>query len=284
MTSSPRRVLLMDNGSLEPASTLQLRAIARALAERLGWPGAVFPVSLAHSEKIPVESLEGRPAELFTAALDRGLREGIGEFVVVPQFVGPSHALTRHVPAALAERKKKFPALRATVTPPLFAPGELRLGEMLAEHVREQLGSGGERPRVAVVDHGSPASAVAEARDRVTAQVRALLGDAVGEVAACSMERQPGAAFAFNEPLIEALLTRPEWRSGPLIVAMLFIAPGRHAGRDGDVARIVRAARGKKGGEGDTEAADVRFTRLLGQNPRIVEILADRVRAAVGAC
>jgi sirohydrochlorin ferrochelatase len=278
MASVSLQVLLMDNGSLEPASTRQLRGIAAALAKRVALPVTVSPVSLAHADKIPVEKLGGRPAELFEAALDRRLRDGVREFVIVPQFVGPSHVLTRHVPALIAERRKEFPGLRATVTPPLFEPGESRLGEILAEHVREQLGPG-ERPRVAVVDHGSPAQAVAEVRDLVTAQVRASLGDAVGEVAACSMERRPGTAFEFNEPLIADLLARPEWRSGPLVVAMLFIAPGRHAGPEGDVARMVRAARG--GTESGMEG--VRFTRLLGQHSRIVEILADRVRTAMAA-
>src|ERR1044072_1122440 len=108
----------MDNGSLEPESTLQLRRLAAELADRV--VDRVDPVSLAHSAKIPVEALNGRPAELFESALDRGWREGVNEFLVVPLFVGPSHAVMRHVPALLAERKKKAANFRARVTPPLF--------------------------------------------------------------------------------------------------------------------------------------------------------------------
>lgn len=267
-----RRVLLVDNGSLEPASTLQLRRLAAELETRIG--GRVEPVSLAHSEKIAAAELEGRPVELFEAALDRGIAEGVRECVVLPLFVGPSHAVTRHVPALIAERKKQFPELRVAMAEPLFVAGETRLAEILAAHIRELIVVVGERPRVAIVDHGSPNRAVTEVRDAVAAQVRAMLGDAVVEVAASSMERRPGAEFEFNEPLLANLLRRPEWRTGPVVVGMLFIAPGRHAGPDGDVAEICRAARG--GGQG------IRLTRLLGEHPLLGEILADRVRAVRG--
>lgn len=265
-------VLLMDNGSLEPASTRQLRELAAALAARVGRP--VAPVSLAHSDKIDPARLDGRPAELFEATLDRLIAAGVRDVVVAPQFIGPSLALTRHVPAVIAERRAHVPELRVALAPPLFAPGETQLGEILAEHVREQIAkSPGQRPRVAIVDHGSPARAVTEVRDAVAAQVRARLADEAIEVAGCSMERREGAEFDFNEPTLEHLLARLEWRTAPLVIGMLFLAPGRHAGPDGDVAQIVRAARG------DDPA--VRFTKLLGANPRLIEILAERVEGAI---
>jgi len=264
-----RRVLLVDNGSLEPASTRQLRRLAEELEKRVG--ERVDPASLAHTDKVPAEELDGRRAELFEAALDRALREGVSGIVVVPLFVGPSHAITRWVPAMIEERREKFAAARIGLASPLFVPGEKRLGEILTEHVREQIGAG-ERPRVAIVDHGSPARAVTGVREAVAAQVRELLGGAVSEVAACSMERREGAEFDFNEPLLENLLARTEWRSGPLVVGLVFVAPGKHAGPDGDVAKIVRAARGG-------EMCGVKFTRVLGEHPRLVEILADRVRS-----
>lgn len=264
-----RRVFLMDNGSLEPASTLQLRRLATELAGKIG--ERVDPVSLAHSAKVPAEDLEGRPAELFEDALDRCVREGVKVVRVAPLFVGPSHAITRYAPALAAQRKE----LAVTFAPPLFVPGEKRLAEILAEEVRATLAGNpartAEKPRVAVVDHGSPAPAVAAARDTVAAYVRELLGAAVEEVAACSMERRPGTEFAFNEPLLENLLARGSWRRGPLVIALLFVAPGKHAGPDGDVAQIVRRVRG------EAAISDVKFTRVLGTHPRLVEILADRV-------
>jgi len=266
-TMSPHG-LLIDNGSLEPASTWQLRKIADELQARLGW--SVDPVSLAHSDKIPTDALAGKPAELFEAALDRLIRNGVMELVVTPLFIGSSHAITRHVPALIAERKKRHSTLRIKMASPLFVPGETRLGEVLADHVREQL-SDNVRPRVAIVDHGSPARVVTEARDTVTNQVRELLGDRVNAVAACSMERRPGAEFDFNEPLLETLLSRSQWQVEPVIVGTMFIAPGRHAGPDGDIAQICRIAR--RGA-----VNDVKLTRVMGSHPKLLDILVDRVR------
>ena len=256
----------MDNGSLEPESTLQLRRIAAELDARLQC--RVDPVSLAHSAKVPAESLNGRPGELFEAALDRGWREGVNDFLVLPLFVGPSHAIVRHVPALLAERKKKSSAFRSRVAPPLFVPGETRLAQILAEHVREAIPPG-ERPRVAIVDHGSPNMEVTEVRNLVAAQVREMLGDAVLEVEPCSMERREGEQYGFNEPVLANLLAKPGWRDEPLVVGLLFIAPGRHAGENGDVMQICRIARGG-------ELNGVKFTKLLGQHPILIDILVDR--------
>lgn len=265
------RVLLVDNGSLEPASTRQLRRLAAALQARIGV--AVDPVSLAHATRVPAAALDGRPAELFEAGLDRVITEGARGIAVLPLFVGPSYAIMRQLPALVAERTRARPELRVGIAPPLFVEGETRLAEILADHVREQIADGGEKPRVAVVDHGSPSQAVTAVRDAVAAQVRERLGDAVREVAACSMERRPGAEFEFNEPLLENLLTREGWREGPMVVALLFIASGKHAGPDGDVAQIVARARGESG------MSEVRFTRVMGEHPRLVEILVERWRA-----
>jgi sirohydrochlorin ferrochelatase len=259
----------MDNGSLEPESTLQLRRIAAELDARLLC--RVDPVSLAHSAKVPLDALNGRSAELFEAAVDRGWREGVNDFLVLPLFVGPSHGIIRHVPALLAERKKKHAAFRSRVAPPLFVPGETRLAGILVDHIREQFAPG-DRPRVAIVDHGSPNPEVTEVRNIVATQVRELLGDEVREVKACSMERREGAEYDFNDPLLENLLTEPGWNSEAVVIGMLFIAPGRHAGQDGDVIQICRAARG-------SGAAGVRLTKLLGQHPLLLDILADRATA-----
>jgi sirohydrochlorin ferrochelatase len=265
-----RRVLLMDNGSLEPGSTLQLRRLAAALEAKIGV--RVEPVSLAHSAKVPASELDGRPAELFEAALDRLIGEGARDIVVAPLFVGPSHAVVRHVPAVVAERKKATPGLKVEIAAPLFVAGEQRLAEILADHAREEIKALATGARVAVVDHGSPSRAVTAVRDAVAEQVRLLLGSAVIEVAACSMERREGDEFAFNEPLLGNLLAREGWRDGAVVVALLFIGPGKHAGADGDVAQIVRRARA---GKTDT----VRFTPVMGLHPRLIEILADRVGA-----
>lgn len=265
-----KRVILFDNGSLAPASTLQLRRIARELSLRIGYE--VVGASLAHSNQISPQELANEPALLLDAALGRAVADEATEITVTPLFIGPSYAITRHVPAMVEQWKQRAPGVQFVQAAPLFIPGEERLGEILAEQVGDEI-TGESRPRVAVVDHGSPSRAVTQVRDIVAAQVRSKLGERAAEVVACSMERREGTEFEFNEPTLEHLLSRPEWRTGPLVLAMLFIGPGRHAGPDGDVASLVRAARGSD--------ADVRFTPLLGSHPRLVEILADRVGRAL---
>lgn len=276
--SEGRRILLVDNGSIEPAGTLQLRRVAVALSKRLGVP--VEPMSLAHSTRVPAEVLEGAPAELFADGLERVLSEGAREVVVLPLFIGPSYAIVRHVPALIAERSARYSDARVVVASPLAAPGDTRLAQILAENIGAQLRSGGAagsqlaRPmRVAIVDHGSPSRAVTEVRDVVTEQVQAMLRDQAVEVVACSMERRPGAEFDFNEPLLANLLARAGWREEPLIVALMFIAPGKHAGPEGDVARIVAQARG-----GSMDG--VQFTPVMGAHPLLIDILADRATVA----
>ncbi|MEO7599200.1 MAG: CbiX/SirB N-terminal domain-containing protein [Opitutus sp.] len=261
------RVLLMDNGSLEPESTFQLRRLASELSDRLEC--RVDPVSVAHSAKIPANDLNGRPAELFEGALERGWREGVNEFVVLPLFIGPSHAVTRHVPAVVAERAKNWKGFRAKIAAPLFAGADTRLARIVADHVREVFTEGGDA-RVAIVDHGSPNPEVTQVRDIITDQVRELLGARVVEVQACSMERREGSEYDFNEPLLERLFAQPGWSDQPVIAGMLFIAPGRHAGPNGDVAKICSAAR--------SNSSPVKISRLLGQHPLLLEVLADRAR------
>ena len=134
---------------------------------------------------------------------------------------------------------------------------------------------GRETPRVALVDHGSPVRAVTQVRNQLAVQLRRRLGSRVAAVAPCSMERRPGAAYAFNEPLLGNLLAKPRWDSGPVVVAQLFLLPGRHAGPGGDIAAICRRARKK------SPRLRTSRTALLGAHPGLIAILADRYRAAI---
>ncbi len=263
--------LLVDNGSLEPAATLGLRALAAKLGARIGRP--VEPVSLLHSSGVPAEKLGGVPAEILEPALERRLTAGQNEFLVVPLFFGPSGALTDYLPKRVAHLRTKHPALAVTVAAPLFAPGDNRLARILADHVREVAP---EPSRVALVDHGSPARAVTEVRNELACQLNGLLG-ASYRVAPASMERREGAAYDFCEPLLSGLLRQPDWNTGDVVVAMQFLLPGRHAGPHGDVATICRAA--ELAGNGHLRTT---MTRLVAEHPLLVDILVDRWRAAAG--
>jgi sirohydrochlorin ferrochelatase len=268
----PPLTLLVDNGSLEPASTLALRDLAARVAAKVGQP--VEPVSLLHSSAIDSKLLGGNPAEILFPALERRLAAGQSEFLVLPLFFGPSRALTEYLPENLARLREKFPALRLRVAAPLHATGDDRLARILAAHVNATSGSF-PADRIIVVDHGSPVAAVTAVRNELAQQLARRLGDRI-PVAPASMERRAGREFDFCNPLLADLLATPPWHAGRVLVAMQFLLPGRHAGPNGDVAKICRAAEAAQPG------LQTRMTPLVAEHPLLVDILADRWREALG--
>jgi sirohydrochlorin ferrochelatase len=258
---------LVDNGSLEPAATLALRGIARALTARLG--EAVVPVSLLHARAVDPAQLDGVPAEIFEPALAQRLKGGQSDFLVLPLFFGPSRALTAYLPERIAVWAEKHPTLRVRIAAPLFQKSDDRLARILADQVQAVAVNS---RRVALVDHGSPVREVTAVRDALAGQLQTLLGPEK-RVTACSMERRPGPEYDFNEPLLENLLVQPQW-SGEVVVALQFLLPGRHAGPDGDVAQICRQAAAARAG------LHTHITPLVGAHPLLIDILADRWRVA----
>lgn len=266
------KILLVDNGSLEPAATLGLRELARRLAQCIG--REVRPVSLQHAHKVPAAQLGGEPAMVVEDFLRAQLAAGETDFVVLPLFFGPSRAISAYLPGVLEKLRAEHPTLRVRIAPALHRAGETALAEMLADRVRDVLTpdfARGEPVRVALVDHGSPVREVAAVRDEVAGRLADELGGAVAAVAPCSMERRPGPDYDFNEPLLENLLDRASFNAGPVIVAQLFLQPGRHAGEGGDIAQICRAA--------EAVSPHLRIVRTapLATHPRLVELLAQRI-------
>jgi len=272
------KILLVDNGSFEPASTLALRILAGKLSDRIGQQ--ICPVSLLHSDKVLAEKLHGEPADIFETFLRRDAARGEMNFQVLPLFFGPSRAITEYLPAVVEKLRKEFPSLRVAVASTLYQADDKRLAEILEENVRAKLTlefSSGEPVRVALVDHGSPVAAVTAVRDAVAKQLALALGDTVSAVTPCSMERRPGVEYDFNEPLLEKLLTRVGWNAGPVIVAQLFLMPGRHAGPTGDIATICQRA------ESSSPKLSTIRTEVLGAHPGLIEILRDRYLGLVSA-
>jgi sirohydrochlorin ferrochelatase len=269
-------ILLADNGSLEPAATLGLRTIAARLSEALGQ--TVVPVSLLHSTAVPPDQLDGQPAELLADALAGRLEAGERDFLIVPLFFGPSGALTDLLPTQVTALKSKFPGLRVRVAPQLVDTGaanDERMAAILEENVRAKIADAPSRPAVIMVGHGSPARAVTAVREHLARQLRTRLGPTVRGVLAASMERRPESEYDFNEPLLERAFDRPGFDAGPVIVAMLFLSPGRHAGPDGDIARICADAQQRHPG------LRIVMTDLVGRHPGLIPILVDRVRAGL---
>ncbi|WP_068772386.1 cobalamin biosynthesis protein CbiX [Termitidicoccus mucosus] len=263
---------LFDNGSLRPSSTLNLRATARLLGGVL--PAPVRPVSLLHSSAVDAAALGGERAELLEIAVRKWWGENPGgEAVLLPLFFGPSGALTGYVPARMEAARKAFPLARWRLARWLIEPGEADEGVAgaLAAEARSVIAAEKlERPRIVLVDHGSPQRAVTAVRDHLGAQLRRLLAGDAAEIGVASMERRPGAEFAFNEPLLATRLRTPPFDAGDVVVLLQFLSPGRHAGPDGDIAAICAAARSERPG------LHTWMTEPVGTAPEVVERLARR--------
>jgi hypothetical protein len=266
-------VALVDNGSLAPAAHANLRAVARGLSVRVGRP--VAAVSLKHSDRIPAARLDGVSAATLGPWIRAQLALGESAFLFVPFFVSPQGAIGSALRAELDSLSRDAGGFSYGFSAGLADEGALV--PIVAARVREALAgmSAGSRFPVLVVDHGGPSPASAALRDAVAVQVRCELGQSVGAVAAASLESPDGPAFAYNRPLFEDQLAAPGFDRGDVLVAPLFLSPGRHAGPTGDLARIAAEAEARSPG------LRVRFAGLLGDHPLAVEALARGLAAAL---
>ena len=148
------------------------------------------------------------------------------------------------------------------------------LAHIVASRVREAA-AGLQLPTVVVVDHGGPSPSSAYVRDRVAAEVRSLLGAGIGPLVAASMESPEGPEFDFNRPLLEEALVQ----AGPrdVVIAPLFLSPGRHAGPRGDLARIARESRKR------SPRLRCHFAGLVGTHPAAAEFLAGALAESLHA-
>ncbi len=275
----PPCIFLIDNGSLRAGAVLALRGLAAQLSERVGL--RVEPVSLLHSSKVPASDLGGVPAQVVKSTLRRLIEAGERQFVVVPLFLGPSRAITDYLPELIAEARALAPDLKVVVADTLAGADvdqpDVRLAEMLAAHVRQAIqDSGVVTPRVTMVDHGTPAQVVNRVRNAVARQLAGLLEGEVAAVEPCSMERREGSAYDFNEPLLERVDQLDGWSGGDVVIALFFLLPGRHAGEAGDVAQICERLVGRHALE------SIVRTPLLCEHPLLLDLLADRLKAALG--
>ncbi|PTX92489.1 CbiX/SirB N-terminal domain-containing protein [Opitutus sp. ER46] len=261
---------LIDNGSLEPAAHRNLRAVATAVARRTGVP--VQAVSWKHSDRIPAASLSHEPAAVLDSWLRAQLARGERDFVFLPFFVSPQGAIGSRLQRDLERLQREHP-FRFQLAASLADQGVL--APVIADRIRTTVRATHlERPPVIVVDHGGPSRASAALRNALAGQIQDLLGAEIGPLAAASME---GAEHPHNRPLFADVLAAPEFDHGDVVIAPLFLAPGRHAGPRGDLVEIATAA------EDRLTAAPLRchFTELIGSHSLITEALADALQQSL---
>jgi sirohydrochlorin ferrochelatase len=264
------KVALIDNGSLEPAAHGNLRSVAAALGRATGTD--VEAVSWKHSNRIPVGELGGRPAWALAPWVRKRVSEGEREFLFVPFFVSPQGAIGSLLRRDLEALRASTGGFDYSFTQGL-AEGQA-LAHIVTSRVREAA-AGLEHPAVVVVAPGGPSPASAYVRDRVAGEVRAALGAEIGPLVAASMESPDGPEFDFNRPLLGEALAQAGLTD--VVIAPLFLSPGRHAGPAGDLARIAREARR------NSPRLRCHFAGLVGSHSAAAEFLAGALAEALQA-
>lgn len=248
-------VALVDNGSLEPAAHRSLRTVAAALSTRVGVP--VRAVSWKHSDRIALDALDRTPAWTLDAFVRSLVALGQREFVFVPFFISAQGAIGSALRTDLEKLQHALGGFDFTFTDSLAKRGVLP--SIVAARVRETLRIHSLRTApapVVVVDHGGPSAVSAALRDALAAEIRRELGTEIARLSAASME---GA----HPPLLADVLRSPGFANEDLVVAPLFLSPGRHAGEHGDIAQICAAS-----------GARYHLTDLVGTHPLAIDALA----------
>jgi len=257
-------VVLIDNGSLRPGSTLGMRRIASLLATRVGAPVRVL--SVRFSDRIDAAKLNGERAQVVSPATLQG------RVLVAPMFLGPSEAIGKDV-----AQHMRAVGSTGRILPPLVRADETFADCLVTACLaRAALALRLSEPfRVVLVDHGSPVRAVSDMRRALAARLRLFLGARAAVVVDCSMERRPGPEFAFNEPLLENVFDLGGLDSGPVAVLPAFLFAGNHAGPGGDVQAILHACTKRH------PALDIRMAALVCDEVNddlVVDLLVRRVR------
>lgn len=261
-------IFLVDNGSIRPLAYENLVSIAGDLSYRIG--EVVWPAPLLHADKIYSQSSQGPSPVLLEERIIRAMGEGDSEFEIIPLFFGPSGAITDYLPRRLEKVGKAGGPLSVRILNNLFLNdhdgGDL-LTDILEERVFEIVRNHQLSTRtVVMVDHGSPKKEVTAVRDKLSGLLADRLEGWV--VRPASMERREGSEYDFNEPLLEMALNEVE--EDEVIVAPLFLSPGRHAGPGGDIEKICQEAEAWRPG------LSVHRTDLVGNHPKLIDLLARR--------
>ncbi len=266
-------IFLVDNGSVRADAYRNLCSIASRVSESI--EQAVTPAPLLHADKIPKADLQNGKATLLEAAIKEAYESGKRQFQIIPLFFGPSGALVDYLPRRLRILRESCPEMRARILNPLFVSPD-NGGSILATILKERIESVQaiqelDYFKVILVDHGSPKRSVTNVRNEVAKLLELQLGKQF-KVAPASMERRAGNQYAFNEPLLEQALNSLERNQPPIILAQMFLSPGRHAGPEGDISKICESAVFSE------PELQIHKTELMGSHPLLIELLTRRWR------
>lgn len=250
-----------------------MRRVAQKLSSASSF--VVRAVSLLHSDKIAPSKLNhenGVTIETFLAS-EQGRNEK--KLLVLPFFLGPSRGITEWLREKLKDWEQKKSGRSFKILDTLYLGNEKILAQALDQQIEQvRLENKLPNPHVAMVDHGTPVFEVNQVRERVGMELNKLFVKGDFTFSTCSMERREGDEFAFNDPLLEQVLAK--WgRLGveQVVLALFFLLPGRHAGKNGDLVEICKDAEKK------FPQMKIFQTLPLGEENIIFEILMGRLNA-----
>lgn len=268
--------ILVDNGSIRAHAELFTRKLSAKLEIDTGIP--VIAASLAHSDRIPNESLNGIPVPIFEALLEQQCqRKELKRIWILPFLLFTEGVIYQKIQCSIQEFSRRYPHIAFELADGLVSlsdPIEDGIVGMISDQIQAVIDQHQlTRPRVILVDHGSPNPESAQAREHVADSLAPVLGNEVERVVSASMERRPGDEYDFNEPLLERALAESAAQDcQEIILARLFLQPGRHSGRAGDIEQICQSA-----SERFPSIRIFNLPRIFSQK-RLVQLLNRRLR------
>ena len=265
----------MDNGSVKPAATLQLRWLAQQLSALA--QAEVEAVSLRHADRIAASQLDSTPAQTLLPYLSRKLQQGEKSFSVIPLFFANSGALTEYLPSKIADLKKQFGDFEFRLADVLYPlpDGEPQLLGLLQDQLQTLLNRAGRSVQVILVDHGSPDPQVTAVRNQLAQrlQQKMTLQQKIEEAV---MERREGSEYDFNGELLANVLQRKAQQGvSEIILLMQFFLPGRHAGEGGDIEQICQRI------EQHFPATRITISPLVADSPLLIPLLHSRLQQLI---
>jgi len=278
--SEKATILLIDNGSTRSSATLQLRYLAKTLSNRTG--RTIHPVSLKHSDEIPQNevdnTLAGIPAQVFRQFMTERLEMNERKFILIPLFFGNSRALTSFIPDEKKQLELIFGDFSLKMAEALYPlpNGDPLLVDILHQNALKTSDNSNDPyalKNVVLVDHGSPIPAVNDVRKHIAHSLRKKLPKDV-RLDQAAMERRKGKEYDFNGELLSDHLHKLT-QSGELevTVLLLFLLPGSHAGKNGDIAQICDKILEQY------PNFKIKISPLVSQNENLIQCLVNRLNA-----
>ena len=269
------KYFLVDNGSLRPDSILNLRKVAKNLSKLTQIE--VTPIGLMHSHKVDPGLIGFEPALSVESLTSSEFSGESTELIFIPFFFGPSLGIREWLPKKLNSWIGEHPTVSFRILGELFRSGDDRIARALADLSRKTIRESKMRhPSLALVDHGTPLREVNQVREKIGDELEKLMSSEISDFSTCSMERREGKEYDFNDPLLESILE--EWSENKnkdkdiqIIVAPLFLSPGRHAGEKGDLSQICDRFHCAE------KIVLIERSDLLGQHSLVLEVLRDRI-------